>query len=1032
MSRVLASQASQKPKVVIGDKYMLGDEIGRGAHGRVYKALNLENGQFVAVKQVSLENIKDEELKNIMNEIDLLKNLDHKNIVQYLGSSKTESHLHIILEYVENGSLANIIKSNNFGPLSESLVAVYIAQVLEGLVYLHEQGVIHRDIKGANILTTKEGRVKLADFGVATKLTEANINEPSYTGTAYWMAPEVVNTPGVCVASDIWSVGCTVIELLTGSPPYSGYDPWPALWQIAQVKQPPIPDSLSPAVTDFVHQCFKEDHRQRVDAKTLLSHPWILRSRPGVDSSLCHSRPSRNINEDCPMDAETSNGHHQGSVDILPAMNANFVILTISSAPPGAWPLLLSYLLPCSSAPYCFSASETKGTKQEQEGSTEEDPSPSLILPIQHKRNIYGISMNRTKPYSMLFSILIVIDATTKLRKKISREIYEDRIKSQRENRCFTTNHKLKVGRRIHTGNYDRTQHAFFGVDDGLPTDDLFHQQAVEYSKLVATLRPDEPEDVIVYACQKLAAFFHERPEQKFVFLTQHSFLSLVELFEISENRVVCSVLQVLNVIIRDNTDIQENACLAGLIPSIMSFAVPDRPYEVRREAAYFLNQLCHSSSLTLHMFIACGGISVLVGFLEADYSKHREVIHLAIDGLWQVFKLQSRTPRDDCCHIAAKKGLLPRLINALCSLNEATQLASISNGGGNSWSPTSPGLFSHMDSPGHADLSRKCIEMGAGLFLLFSESDTTVKSYMCSQSILSRVFQMFNKLEPVVLLKLLKCINHLSTDPHCLDNLQRAEAIRHLIPNLDLKEDEGPLVSHIHYEVLNALINLCKINKRRQEQAAENGIIPHLVHYIMSGSPLKEYALPLLFDMAHASPTSREQLRAHGGLDVYLSLLEDDIWSVTALDSIALCLAHDNDKKKVEQAMLRKDAVQKLVNFFQSCPAQHFVQILEPLLKIVTKSSRITKLVVPGLMPLLISRLDHCDAMERLNLLKLIKAVYEHHPHPKQLILDNNLPEKLQNLIEERQDAQTSGGHVLVKQMATSLLKALHVNTIL
>ncbi|KAL1806815.1 hypothetical protein ACET3Z_029883 [Daucus carota] len=909
MSRVLASQASQKPKVVIGDKYMLGDEIGRGAHGRVYKALNLENGQFVAVKQVSLENIKDEELKNIMNEIDLLKNLDHKNIVQYLGSSKTESHLHIILEYVENGSLANIIKSNNFGPLSESLVAVYIAQVLEGLVYLHEQGVIHRDIKGANILTTKEGRVKLADFGVATKLTEANINEPSYTGTAYWMAPEVVNTPGVCVASDIWSVGCTVIELLTGSPPYSGYDPWPALWQIVQVKQPPIPDSLSPAVTDFVHQCFKEDHRQRVDAKTLLSHPWIQRSRPVVDSSLCHSGPSRNIYEDCPMDAETSNGHHQGSVDILPAMSAN-------------------------------------------------------------------------------------------------------------------------------------------GVDDGLPTDDLFHQQAVEYSKLVASLRPDEPEDVIVNACQKLAAFFHERPEQKFVFLTQHSFLSLVELFEISENRVVCSVLQVLNVIIRDNTDIQENACLAGLIPSIMSFAVPDRPYEVRREAAYFLNQLCHSSSLTLHMFIACGGISVLVGFLEADYSKHREVIHLAIDGLWQVFKLQSRTPRDDCCHIAAKKGLLPRLINALCSLNEATQLASISNGGGlpsdavvlqpmsadprNSWSPTSPGLFSHMDSPGHADLSRKCIEMGAGLFLLFSESDTTVKSYMCSQNILSRVFQMFNKLEPVVLLKLLKCINHLSTDPHCLDNLQRADAIRHLIPNLDLKEDEGPLVSHIHYEVLNALINLCKINKRRQEQAAENGIIPHLVHYIMSGSPLKEYALPLLFDMAHASPTSREQLRAHGGLDVYLSLLEDDIWSVTALDSIALCLAHDNDKKKVEQAMLRKDAVQKLVNFFKSCPEQHFVQILEPLLKIVTKSSRITNLVVPGLMPLLISRLDHCDATERLNLLKLIKAVYEYHPHPKQLILNNNLPEKLQNLIEERQDAQSSGGHVLVKQMATSLLKALHVNTIL
>lgn len=137
--------------------------------------------------------------------------------------------------------------------------------------------------------------------------------------------------------------------------------------------------------------------------------------------------------------------------------------------------------------------------------------------------------------------------------------------------------------------------------------------------------------------------------------------------------------------------------------------------------------------------------------------------------------------------------------------------------------------------------------------------------------------------------------------------------------------------------QVLSALFNLCKINKRRQEYAAENGIIPHLMHFIISDSPLKQYALPLLCDMAHASRNSREQLRAHGGLDVYLSLLEDDLWSVTALDSIAVCLAHDNDNRKVEQALLKKDAVQKLVKFFQCCPEQHFVHILEPFLKIIT-----------------------------------------------------------------------------------------------
>ena len=104
-----------------------------------------------------------------------------------------------------------------------------------------------------------------------------------------------------------------------------------------------------------------------------------------------------------------------------------------------------------------------------------------------------------------------------------------------------------------------------------------------------------------------------------------------------------------------------------------------------------------------------------------------------------------------------------------------------------------------------------------------------------------------------------------------------------------------------------------------------------------MSDSPLKQYALPLLCDMAHASRNSREQLRAHGGLDVYLSLLDDELWSVTALDSIAVCLAHDNDSRKVEQALLKKEAVQKLVKFFQNCPERHFVHILEPFLKIIT-----------------------------------------------------------------------------------------------
>jgi serine/threonine protein kinase len=123
---------------------------------------------------------------------------------------------------------------------------------------LHEQGVIHRDIKGANILTTKEGLVKLADFGVATKLTEADVNTHSVVGTPYWMAPEVIEMSGVSAASDIWSVGCTVIELLTCVPPYYDLQPMPALFRIVQDDHPPLPEHVSPAITDFLDQCFRK------------------------------------------------------------------------------------------------------------------------------------------------------------------------------------------------------------------------------------------------------------------------------------------------------------------------------------------------------------------------------------------------------------------------------------------------------------------------------------------------------------------------------------------------------------------------------------------------------------------------------------------------------------------------------------------------------------------------------------------------------------------------------------------------------
>lgn len=1323
----MASRQHNPKSKTLGNKYMLGDEIGKGAYGRVYKGLDLENGDFVAIKQVSLENIPQEDLNIIMQEIDLLKNLNHKNIVKYLGSLKTNSHLHIILEYVENGSLANIIKPNKFGPFPESLAAVYIAQVLEGLVYLHEQGVIHRDIKGANILTTKEGLVKLADFGVATKLTEADVNTHSVVGTPYWMAPEVIEMSGVCAASDIWSVGCTVIELLTCSPPYYELQPMPALFRIVQDVQPPIPEGFSPEITDFLRQCFQKDSIQRPDAKTLLMHPWLQNSRRAspsprktnprhidmdddVPSSGNHARlsdPPGDIQAPVASDIEQEDGTKepvsvstgQGKSDELhdgkPAesnisnsvelMKDNVVLtkdptlvfhekLSLESSP-GVTDLngkikhepsqdVLPTKVARSSQESKNGDSKNLEPESKDHSSCEDDDAFSFPAGRQNvtfleeakplvAEGANGLSRFSDTPGDASLEDLFPIDKRgdhgAEASTSTTTQELRDRMVAQKQK--GNDNVPMNGGKLLEL---------FEEFHDNIPGENLFPLQSVEYSKIVAQLKPGESEEVILSACQKLMLFFSHRPEQKQIYVSQNGFLPLMELLELPKNRIICSVLQLINYIVKDNTGFLENACLVGLIPVVMNFAVPDRAKEVRMQASFFLQQLCQASTLTLQMFIACQGIPVLVSFLEPDYAKFREMVHLAIDGIWQVFKLQHSTPRNDFCRIAAKNGILLRLVNTLHSLNEATRFASISGSGASvtqngstprlksgqldvpmlesskvrldhyhssgsmqslqadadkhhilldpSASPrfndisaaghmerndndlvrpqrlsvsggrsstdrspkhielvsnghssgqndqirpllsllekeppsrhvsgqldyarhmsglerhesilpllhasiekktngeldllmaefaevsrqgrengnldsnmkasnrvpsmkygptasnegtstsgaasqtasgvlsgsgvlnarmpgstTSSGLLAQMVSMS-ADVAREYLEKVADLLLEFAQADTVVKSLMSSQSLLARLFQMFNKIESPILLKILRCINHLSGDPNCLETLQRTDAIKHLIPILELRD--GPLVFQIHSEVLNALFNLCKINKRRQEQAAENGIIPHLMNFVMSDSPLRQYALPLLCDMAHASRNSREQLRAHGGLDVYLDLLEDDAWACTALDSIAVCLAHDNDHRKVEQALLKKEAIQKLVKFFEDCPEQYFVHILDAFLKIITKSSRInTAIATNGLTTLLIARLDHREAIARLTLLKLIKVVYEHHPRPKQLIVENDLPQKLQNLIEERRDGQRGGQQVLVKQMATSLLKALHINTVL
>ncbi|NWR57680.1 M3K19 kinase, partial [Bucorvus abyssinicus] len=241
-----------------------GEVLGKGAYGTVYCGLT-SHGQLIAVKELVLDRsdqlTTEKEYQKFHEEVDLLKTLKHINIVTYLGTCLEDNILSIFMEFVPGGSISSII--NRFGPLPEIVLCKYTKQILQGVAYLHDNCVVHRDIKGNNVMLMPNGIVKLIDFGCARRLAWVSLSGTqsemlkSVHGTPYWMAPEVINESGYGRKSDIWSVGCTVFEMATGKPPLASMDRIAAMFYIGAHRglMPSLPDRFSGAAVDFVHAC---------------------------------------------------------------------------------------------------------------------------------------------------------------------------------------------------------------------------------------------------------------------------------------------------------------------------------------------------------------------------------------------------------------------------------------------------------------------------------------------------------------------------------------------------------------------------------------------------------------------------------------------------------------------------------------------------------------------------------------------------------------------------------------------------------
>lgn len=920
---VMASDSRVGHVVLRGKEgsYALLDVIGRGAYGTVYKGIWREVGRHVAIKRIAQSRLSPDEKKALQTEVRLFKNLKDKYIVNYIEAVDDPNNecLDIVMEYVEGGSLHGIIqlirRSLNKGErvFEEAVVADYVRQVVLGLRYLHRQGVVHRDIKGANILVTKESHVKLTDFGVSSTKPQGDLhgtgNPMDVAGSPYWMAPEIITLTGSSTASDIWSLGCTVIELLTGFPPYHELSDVTALFRIVSDECPPLPTNLSADCEDFLRKCFNKDMHTRASADELLSHRWLAT---------------------------------QDSQNSMIAQEAEVVIEEIKGK--GTYSLFSKQIETSANT------QTTLGMYEEEEEEDFDDldfgddgiEAGHIDFDIHRESSrgglLLGSSAEQGSSSTAVYGFGIVRSETELGLRRLS--IREDPFQDV--------------------------------LDD--PEADLERERLRKQKEQWALVKAKaaalgQSEEVHIAACESLVEMFQANPEQRYYLIYDPGLLPIIEVLESGgngSNEVVEAMLRVTLALLDDSvnedengdmaglngaqmssnpeitsfgyprvSNIREDLCLAGFLPAIMRYCRRSESFQTRLLSARFLEKMLRWER-SLHMFIACRGFEVFVDMLEPDIESAEELSRTALGGIEKMLSMENQRHKRDFCRRFAWSGLLERIVEGITfNVNCLQKLAAERNA--------------------EEDIVRRreihVTKLARLLQTFAARADITVKAKMIKQEILYPVVkQIANRHVPeAALLSILCSVRDLSRDPQTHLELQSASAIETLVEYLsvDMKSIADTKARHF---IISSLHNLCIVSPGRQEAAAKAGLVPHLQRYIRSHDiNLRSLCIDMYSGLACAGPLTRVELSKHNGVDFYVELLvllsvpgTVRKWQARVLQSVSEWLEDISQSKCVEYQLVKECNRNRITQALSRTRLLDVEGVLEAYLKVITISDKV------------------------------------------------------------------------------------------